>query len=146
MGETILIEENFERDKDKMRNKIIKFGNPILPLFINFLENYRVGNFMFEHPHSIAQEFLDFLKSMPSHICLFLIGNIIPTGGLLLINKFFIRFRQELEALALKDADFKQTLPDKFFDKFHFTYVSYSPNVLNWAGGWVISVCAFEAA
>ena len=130
-----LIEENFEKDKDKMRNKILKFSNPNLSLFFNYLENFRVANFLFEHPQSIAQEFIDFLRSMPSHICVFLIGNIIPTGGLLLINKFFVRFRQELEALTLNDPEVKKAFPDKFFENSHFTYVSYSASVLNWAGG-----------
>ena len=135
-----LIEDNFEKDKDKMRNKILKYNNPTLGLYINYLENYRIANFLFEHPQSIVQEFVDFLRSLPTHMCVFLIGNIIPAGGLLLINKFFMRFRQELEAITLKDSEVKQLFPDKFFENFHFTYVSYSASVLNWAGGKLISI------
>jgi hypothetical protein len=146
LEDVTLIEENFEKDKDKMRNKIIKFNNPTQSLFINYLENYRVANFLFDHPHSIVQEFVEFLRSLPTHICVFLIGNIIPTGGLLMLNRFFIRFRQELEAITLNDPEVKQSFPEKFFDNFHFTYVSYSASVLNWAGGEVISVCVAPTA
>lgn len=87
--------ENEEVNVEKMRNKLIKYVNDTKNLYLNYLENYRVCEYMFSGPHNVAFDFVEYLLSLPNDLREYLIHNIIPVGGFCLTNGFFQRFYQE---------------------------------------------------
>lgn len=122
-----------DQDREAMRNKKMKFTGPKHTVYYNYLENYRVGNFLFEG-QSIVEDFMNFLLELPMHLRCLLVGNVLPSGSLCLANRFFKRFKEEFETLCNSET-YKGLLGAAFKENFHFTYLSYPSPCLSWAGG-----------
>ena len=139
-----ILRVNFEQDKDKMRGKIITNSTPLGNVHVSFMENYKIANHFFEDELNIAMEFLEFLREIPSNLQLVLVKNIIPTGGLVLLNNFLVRFKDEVVQLILNDDDFKKNFNCGLENSFNFAYSNYMSNLLHFAGGWIKSVGILE--
>lgn len=132
------IEENkaiksCEVDMDKMRKKILKFTNDKKNVYLNYLENYRVCESMFEDNNNIVFDFVNFLLDLPNTLRELLISNIIIVGGFSLTNGFFKRFQSEVKELILNYDDAKEVFPESSLDKFKFTNINYPCNLISWA-------------
>lgn len=140
LDEYNLLQVNFNEEKEKMRSKIITCSGNGGVVHISFIENYKVGNHFFEDDLNVAMEFLEFLMILPSNLQLLLIKNIIPTGGLVLLNNMFRRFKDELLNLILTNEDLRNRLSDDFVNNFHFSYTPYMSSLLHFGGCILISV------
>lgn len=139
----IIESEGKERDMDKMRNKIIKHINDKMNVYINFLENYRVTEYMFDDSSSIVIDILDALIELPSHLRDYLINNIIIIGGFGLLNKFLKRLKDELEFHITNNPYYKNQISSYFTQNFYFATIDYPTNLLGWAGRELISMSIF---
>ncbi len=113
-------------------------------IYINYYENFKVGDYLFEDSSNVSFEFLLFLLEIPNHLRNYLINNIVPVGGFCLINKFFLRFKEELEYFVKENEKFSKQFNKSFIENFNFINNKYPSNLINWAGGEFISICFFE--
>lgn len=137
----ILEGEGKERDVDKMRNKITKHINEKMSVYINFLENYRVTEYMFSDSSSIVIDILDALLDIPSQLRDYLVNNVIVVGGFALLNKFMKRLKDELDFHVKSNPYYKNQFSRYFVDNFYFATIDYPTNLMGWAGCEFISVC-----
>lgn len=128
-----------KQDTDKMRHKLLKMINEKMNVYINFLENYRVCQFMFDNSNSVTIDILDALLEIPTQLRDFLVNNIIVVGGFCLTNKFITRLKDELNFYLDCNPFYKDRFTDFFKVNFCFTTHDYPINLLNWSGRWLNS-------
>ena len=133
MKEKEVILEN-GMDTEKMRKKILKYVNSEMNLYINYLENFRVSEYLFEDSDNIVLQFLLFLINIPTDLRIYIVNNIIPVGGFCLINRFFYRFKDELNYFVRKNEYFAKHFTQDFVDNFNFVHNGYPSNLVSWAG------------
>lgn len=137
--------EGKERDLDKMRNKIIKHINEKMSIYINFLENFRVTEYMFSDSGSIAIDILDALLEIPSQLRDYLVNNVLVTGGFVLLNTFMKRLKDELDFHVKENPHYKSQFSPYFVQNFYFTTIDYPTNLISWAGRKLISFLVLQA-
>jgi len=145
LKETNIIEsEGKDRDIDKMRNKIIKHINEKMSIYINFLENYRITEYMFSDSNSIVIDILDALLELPGQLRDYLVNNFLIVGGFGLLNKFMKRLKDELDYHVKQNPYYKSRFSNYFVNNFYFTTIDYPTNLLGWAGCKLISVFVLQ--
>ena len=139
--EVSIIENNqTEAEIKKMRHKILKMIHEKANVYINYLENYRVCETLFNDSNNIVIDILDALVEIPSSLRDFLVNNIIIVGGFCLYNKFMKRLKDELNNYVRTNQYYKNQFSDYFTTNFCFTTHEYPTNLLNWAGCKLISI------